>query len=206
MEKKFQKKAFTLIEMLIVIVIIWVLAAALIPRLTSVRDRANDVARKADLNQIATAIIARQMDHNGNLPSTSGWTLNAWDLSADLIQAWLDSVPQDPKTVTVVTWLSWVSDQTAAWQYWYMKVQKNGISNSAFIVMAKMETPGASNRLYSWGSAVISGWMIAPTQETANLTPCKTVTKASAGSGFALNPGWDCYFDNYDQLRFMIVR
>jgi len=47
------------------------LAAALIPRLTSVRDRANDVARKADLNQISTAIIARQMDHNGNLPSTS---------------------------------------------------------------------------------------------------------------------------------------
>lgn len=49
--------------MLIVIVIIGILAAALIPRLSSARGRANDVARKADLAQVATALVAYQIDH-----------------------------------------------------------------------------------------------------------------------------------------------
>ncbi|HCY20483.1 TPA: hypothetical protein DIC40_01185 [Patescibacteria group bacterium] len=50
--------------MLIVIVIIGVLASALIPRLGSARGKANDVARKADLQQVATAIISYQIDTN----------------------------------------------------------------------------------------------------------------------------------------------
>ena len=50
--------------MLIVIVIIGVLAAALIPRLGTARGKANDTARKADLQQLATALIAYQMDQN----------------------------------------------------------------------------------------------------------------------------------------------
>lgn len=46
------KKTFTLIEMLIVIVIIGILAAALVPRLQSVQSRARDTKRKADLHAI----------------------------------------------------------------------------------------------------------------------------------------------------------
>ena len=55
--------------MLIVIVIIGILAAALIPRLMSARDRADDTARKADLSQLGTALISYQVD-NGVFPST----------------------------------------------------------------------------------------------------------------------------------------
>lgn len=65
------KKAFTLVEMLIVIVIIGILAAALIPRLTGVQSRARDVARKADLSQISTALATYQLD-NGSYVIT--WT------------------------------------------------------------------------------------------------------------------------------------
>jgi type II secretion system protein G len=66
--KKNTKKAFTLIEMLIVIVIIGILMAALIPRLSSARGRANDVARKSHLSQVATALISYQIDH-GKFPT-----------------------------------------------------------------------------------------------------------------------------------------
>lgn len=59
------KKAFTLVEMLIVIVIIGILAAALIPRLTGVQSRARDVQRTANLREISTALSTYQLD-NGN--------------------------------------------------------------------------------------------------------------------------------------------
>ena len=68
--KKNTKKGFTLIEMLIVIVIIGILMAAIYPRLSNARGRANDVARKADLAQVAAALVAYQIDH-GSFPTTA---------------------------------------------------------------------------------------------------------------------------------------
>ncbi len=52
---KFIKNSFTLIEMLIVIVIIGILAAALVPRLTAIQGRARDSKRKTDLRTIYNA-------------------------------------------------------------------------------------------------------------------------------------------------------
>lgn len=70
---KLTRKWFTLVEMLIVIVIIGILAAALIPRLTGIQARARDTARKADLNQISTSLSTYALDHNA-YPVHTSWT------------------------------------------------------------------------------------------------------------------------------------
>ena len=50
--------------MLIVIVIIGILAAALIPRLTAVQGRARDTKRKTDMAQINSAILLYSFDNS----------------------------------------------------------------------------------------------------------------------------------------------
>ncbi len=67
-----KKRWFTLIEMLIVIVIIGILAWALIPRIGSARDKANDTAREANVRSLATAMVSYVMDHN--TPATNTGT------------------------------------------------------------------------------------------------------------------------------------
>jgi len=61
-------RSFTLIEMLIVIVIIGILAAALVPRLQSIQSRARNTQRKTGVSQIANGVRIYQMD-NSSFPS-----------------------------------------------------------------------------------------------------------------------------------------
>lgn len=56
------RKSFTLIELLIVIVIIWVLATALIPRLKGMQDRARAARMMADMKLIEQALIMTMHD------------------------------------------------------------------------------------------------------------------------------------------------
>ncbi len=65
-----QKKGFTLIEILLVVVIIGALSAMIIPRLTGRSEQAKVTAAKADINaHIATALKLYELD-NGFFPST----------------------------------------------------------------------------------------------------------------------------------------
>ena len=58
--KKNTIKAFTLTEMLIVIVIIGILIYALMPRMQAAQGRARDVSRKTALSQVQSAIVTSQ--------------------------------------------------------------------------------------------------------------------------------------------------
>ena len=49
MNLKIWKKAFTLIELMIVVVILWVLMSTILPKLTWAQARARDAWRIADL-------------------------------------------------------------------------------------------------------------------------------------------------------------
>jgi|GEM_PF-1182717 len=71
---KSNAKAFTLIELLIVIVIIGILAVALFPRLTGSQATARDTAKKATLQQVATIIIAYTNQEQSPAPLTTSAT------------------------------------------------------------------------------------------------------------------------------------
>lgn len=62
------RRAFTLVELLVVIAIIAVLIAILLPALSKARNAACDVSCQSNLRQIATAAILYTQDWNGVLP------------------------------------------------------------------------------------------------------------------------------------------
>ena len=71
--------------MLIVIVIIGILAWALIPRIGTARDKANDTAREANVRSLATAMVQYWLDH-GSYPESVydnkwGWRLINYGIS-----------------------------------------------------------------------------------------------------------------------------
>jgi len=75
-KKTMNRKWFTLIEMLIVIVIIGVLAWALIPKLLSIRERAENVATMKDLSDIVIALELYKTDYSTYpVASTCNWII-----------------------------------------------------------------------------------------------------------------------------------
>lgn len=70
--------------MLIVIVIIGILAAALLPKFAGAQAKARNTARKADLNQLTTALNAYQVDY-GQFPASLD----------DLKGTYIKDVPKD---------------------------------------------------------------------------------------------------------------
>jgi len=95
-----QKKAFTLIELLIVIAIIGILAVAMLPSVLSGPASARNVIRKKALLTLQ-AVIELYKDNTGSYPSTSGawWYENSGhptDYIPNLVPDYVKILPRDP--------------------------------------------------------------------------------------------------------------
>lgn len=66
----FQSRAFTLIELLTVIAIIGILAAIIIPVVSSVRQKARKTQCSSNLRQVASAYLMYMADNRDRLPTT----------------------------------------------------------------------------------------------------------------------------------------
>lgn len=88
---KISRKAFSLIELLIVITIIGILAVAFLPSITSGPSRARDVQRVSDLSDIALALELYYQD-NGQYPTAASSSIPT------VVDAYFDNgvAPLDP--------------------------------------------------------------------------------------------------------------
>jgi len=110
---KIQKLGFTLIELLVVISIIGILAALIMVNFNAARERARDVQRKSDLDQIKKALRMYYNDNNqyptnssdykivgcgtGATPATCNWD-SEWSRSGMVYMKKLPNDPSEGKT------------------------------------------------------------------------------------------------------------
>jgi general secretion pathway protein G len=97
--KRNRRRAFSLMELLLVLVILGVLAALVVPKFANRSQQARETAAKADVSSIETAIGAFEID-NGRYPSTEEG-LEALISSPSGLDAWRGpylsrGLPKDP--------------------------------------------------------------------------------------------------------------
>ena len=184
--------------MLIVIVIIGILAAALIPRLASARGRADDVARKADLAQVASALVSYQIDH-WSFPSDMG-SLATSGIAEALINAWMSSIPTDPNSDRNLYGIN--GALIASGQFWYTPIKKSWVSGGGFVVMAAVETEWGANWVASWTTI----WNLSNGSEYNTTYLCKTFKNVANTTTLATATNSECTYDkNLDQLRYIYM-
>lgn len=204
--KKNTLKAFTLVEMLIVIVIIGILIAALLPRMSAAQWRARDVARKTALSQIQSAIVTYQGDKWlwPQQDSALNWMWIAYTdtttgIAKDLINAWMSSIPNDPLKESSFKGLWGSTNTISGWQYGYLVTKRNWTEKAWFVLMAKTEVEWWSNRVVCESWTNLSGGVITQSDDISKIKLCGTLTKQSPCSAT------NCTYEKEWELRYIVV-
>lgn len=137
------KKAFTLVEMLIVVVIIWLLAAVMMWRFQSFLQSARDSSRQAWLKNLSTSLEKYRVDYGDVFPSWS-WEIkntatNGLYLALVKSGNYIDQLPMDP-VASRPLYASW-SSAISNWSYLYQPLRASSSDNFGYLMLANTETP-----------------------------------------------------------------
>jgi len=128
------KRAFTLVELLVVISIMAILTIVTVSQFRTARKRANDVARKGDLNAVAKALQLYFADYGvmPDMDKPEGGQIKV----GSLVSAW-DSEFKDSATPPSYTYMIKLpNENTVGWpQYCY----KTDGANKKYALFAKLE-------------------------------------------------------------------
>ncbi|MDD3067169.1 MAG: prepilin-type N-terminal cleavage/methylation domain-containing protein [Candidatus Gracilibacteria bacterium] len=141
------RKGFTLIELIVVIVVIGIMSATMLPKIMGAPSRARDAGRIHDLSNLTVALQQYYSDR-GAFPDTAG-CLNPAGTTAGAADTLLkageyfdaNTFPKDPDANNVLT----VNGNNCTGQYYYQPLTRNGITAQAFALFADVENDGTAN-------------------------------------------------------------
>lgn len=153
------QKAFTLVELLVVIGIISVLISILLPAINKAREAARSVACQSNLRQIAQATLMYAEDYHNTLPKAvdSSYTYsggNYWVFWFSLIRPYLGAHPLvPPNEGNALNVLVCPSDPTMGGI-----IQMGGLPNGLWLPPGWRETYGYGVRSYAMNGH-LDGWV-----------------------------------------------